>query len=171
MNLQQRIKQAFADRAKPTRLIDAQEPVTPDQKDSLWFSGREWQDVTWDDWESHRDALYAFTPEAFAYYLPSILCLSSQSPEKWFWPADSLLQVLDRSPVVEYWDSFILTRLVGLKTPEYEVLKEWLLVLSEQQGINSEDTLGRAFDTVNLLQNETSRVRMMIHSIQKPNEG
>lgn len=162
MSLHQRIEQAFGERSKPNRLIELRDPVTPEQEDALWFSGRDWSGITWGDWEDHRDALYAFTPEAFAYYLPSILRLSSQFPDRWFWPTDTLLRILDRSPVVEYWDAFIVTRLVGLQTAEYEALKEWLLWLAEHQASGSEDALGRAFDTVDLLQKETNRVREMV---------
>lgn len=162
MSLCQQIEQAFGYRSKPNRLVEPKIPVTPEQKDALWFDGRDWREITRKDWGNHRDALYAFTPEAFAYYLPSILCLSSQSPSQWFSPTDTLLQILDRSPVVEYWDAFIVTRLVGLKAMEYEALKSWLMWLAEHQDSNSEDALGRAFDTVDLLQKETTRVRDMV---------
>ena len=124
--------------------------------------------VTWDEWEAHRDAFFSFTPEAFAYYLPSILCLSIQFPGQWFAPVDSLLKILDRSPVVEYWDAFVVTRLVGLKTTEYEALKEWLLWLSDQPMLGSEEDLGRALDTIDLLQSETNRVRLMVGTAQNP---
>lgn len=162
VTLLRQIEQAFGDRKKPSKLVEERVPVTPEQKDALWFGGRDWRDVTWSDWESHRDAVYAFTPEAFAYYLPSILTLSSVHPDQWFAPADGLLQVLDRSPVAEYWDAFITTQLVGLRTAEYEVLKSWLLSLSGHKGSDAEDTLGRALDTVDLLQKETERVRALI---------
>lgn len=167
VTLLRQIEQAFGDRPKPSKLVEERVPVTPEQRDALWFGGRDWRDVTWSDWESHRDAVYAFMPEAFAYYLPSILALSYGHPDQWFAPADGLLQVLNRSPVVEYWDAFITTRLVGLRAAEYEVLKEWLLSLSGHKDSDTEDALSRAFDTVNLLQKETERVRAFIGN--KPN--
>jgi hypothetical protein len=157
MNLTHKIEQAFSYRQKPNKLIDSREKlVTPEQMEALWFSDRDWREITWENWEDHRDAIYAFTPEAFAYYLPSILTLSSQCPHQWFWPADALLKILDRSPVVDYWDTFITTRLLGLRVEEYEVLKDWLLVLSEHSNSASENTLDRAFDTICLLQKEST---------------
>jgi hypothetical protein len=158
LSLREKIEKAFVERQKPTRLVESRAPVTSEQQDALWFDNRDWREITWQDWEIHRDAFYAFTPEAFAYYLPSVLVLSSQFPDQWFWPVDALLQVLDRSPVVEYWDDFLTTRLLGLRTPEYEVLTEWLLSLSELGTAASEDSLGRAFDTIDLLQRETGRI-------------
>jgi len=157
MKLTQKIEQAFSHRQKPNQLIESRESlITPEQMEALWFNERDWHEITWGNWEEHRDAIYAFTPEAFAYYLPSILTLSSQRPHQWFWPADALLIILDRSPVVDYWDTFITTRLLGLRLEEYEALKDWLLALSEYSSV-SEDTLDRAFDTVCLLENRVRR--------------
>lgn len=164
MNLINQIEHAFGHRLKPSNVVDARNPVGSDERDALWFAGRSWQEVTWESWEDHSGALYAFTPEAFAYYLPSILSLSSLHPEKWLGPADTLLRVLDRSPLVEHWDSFIATRLVGLQTAEYEALKEWLLSLSGHKDSEAEDALGRALETVDLLLKETNRVRALIGS-------
>jgi len=162
MSVCRQVEDAFGDRPKPRRLVESKDLVTSEQRDALWFGDRAWREVTWDDWESHHDAFYAFTPEAFAYYLPSVLCLSSKHPDRWFWPADALMQILDRSPVVEHWDAFLSTRLVGLRPAEYEALKAWLLLLTEHEANASGEALGRAFDTVALLQSETERVRAMV---------
>jgi hypothetical protein len=164
MTLHHQIEKAFAARSIPTKLVEIKTPVTPEQIDALWFRGQDWRVITREDWDSHRDAIYAFTPEAFAYYLPSIICLSIELPQKWFFPVDSLLRILDCSPVVEYWDSFIATRLIGLKKEEYEILKEWILWLSEYPPTGLEVDFGRVFDTVNLLENETNRVRKFSQS-------
>lgn len=162
MTLLQQIERAFGDRQKPRNLVEERVPVTAEQRDALWFSGRDWRAITWSDWESHSEAIYAFTPEAFAYYLPSILTLSLGHPDQWFPPADGLLRVLDRSPVVEYWDAFITTRLVGLRASEYEALKEWLVSLSGHKDAEAEEMLSRALETVDLLQKETQRVRALV---------
>ncbi|MBY0469271.1 MAG: hypothetical protein K2Q07_09870 [Burkholderiaceae bacterium] len=162
MSVCRQVEDAFGERPKPKRLVESKVPVTSEQRDALWFGDRAWGEVTWDDWESHHDAFYAFTPEAFAYYLPSVLCLSSKNPDRWFWPADALIQILDRSPVVEHWDIFLSTRLLGLRPVEYEALKAWLLLLTEHGANASAEALGRAFDTVALLQSETERVRAMV---------
>jgi hypothetical protein len=162
MNLNQKIKCAFEHRLKPDFLVNTQGYPGSDESDALWFSGRDWTEITYADWESHSGALYAFTGEAFAYYLPSILSLSSSQPRKWLSPADTLLRMLDRSPVIEYLDSFITTRLIGLETAEYEVLKEWLLSLSGHINDDAEDALCRGLETVDLLQKETQRIRVLM---------
>jgi hypothetical protein len=157
-----KIQQAFGDRCIPNQVTDGNMPLTCEQTEAMFFRGRDWRDITWEEWESHCDAFYAFTPEAFQYYLPSIVSLAAKHPGRWFWPADALVHVLDRSPVVEYWDRFLTSRLLGLKPSEYEVLQEWILGLSGTPLIDSDETAGRAFDTLDLLKKETERVRRMI---------
>jgi hypothetical protein len=78
VNLQENIELAFGSRRRPNSLVEARTPVTPEQKEAIWFGDREWSEITWEDWEGHRDAFYAFTPEAFAYYLPSVLKLAER---------------------------------------------------------------------------------------------
>jgi hypothetical protein len=161
MIFDQKIEQAFHHRRRPNALVDDKQPLTSEQRSAIWFSGRNWRDISWEEWEEHRDAFYAFSSEAFAYYLPSFLVLSFKRPGQWFWPADALLQVLDRSPIIEHWDAFLTTRLVGLQAEEYEVLKEWIISLPENTGSAYGKSLDRALETVDLLQGETNRVRAM----------
>lgn len=158
MNFRKKIEQAFKHRPKPVNVIDISRPLTTEYEDALWFTDREWKEITWENWELYRDAIYAFTSEAFAYYLPSILLLSAEKPTEWFWPADALLQMLDRSPTVAYWDDFLISRLMGLRIAEYEVISEWLMYLSEHKGFATPETLARAFDTITLLQKETEKL-------------
>lgn len=146
------IENAFSSRAMPSEVVKFSKDITSETNDANWFKNKDWHDITWDDWEAHRYAFFSFTPQAFLYYLPSILRLSSERPDSLFLPAEALLQVLDRSPVVEYWDEFILNRLYGLDFKEYEAIAKWIEVLSDSCVVASEDTLGRAFDTIALLQ-------------------
>jgi hypothetical protein len=141
-------------------VVNANAPSTCDVCDAQWFAGRDWSELDWDEWIAHSSAFYTFTPQAFAYYLPSIMLLSASRPNDWFAPADSLLQILDRSPAVENWDAFLTTRLVGLKCDEYEAIKAWLLHLSA--GSAYLDHLDRSFDTVDLLEHETERLRRVV---------
>lgn len=167
MSLLHRISHVFSARTIPNIVVEKTHAVTTEQNDLNWFVNRDWKSITWDDWEKHRDAIYAFSPEAFSYYLPSILSLSITRPGIWFFPADALLGLLDRSPTVEYWDTFLTTRLVGLQMDEYEILKEWLLLICEYRSSEYSESISRAFDTVNLLQKETLRVRSMVHSANR----
>jgi hypothetical protein len=165
MTLLEEIEQAFAKRQLPAEAVDPEVLVhiDSDVEDALWFTGRDWHDVTREDWEQRNSAIYFMSSDAFTYYLPSVLVLSVQHADQWLWPADSIIQCLDRSPSIESWDDFIVKRFLGLRPEEYEVLKKWILQLSEfatyrRYGTSGPgDSYGRAFDTIDLLQKETAR--------------
>lgn len=153
------IENAFSHRNKPSRLIETTASITPEQKDAVWFAGLDWRDVTIEGWNDHSDAFYSFVPEAFAYYLPSILVCTLKTPDGWLRPAEMLLGIVDRSPLISNWDAFIVTRLLGFEPQEYDVLKEWLLCLSGVSDLIDDDGLVRAYETVDLLACETLRLR------------
>ena len=125
MALRAEIDRAFAHRSRPSSLVEKRSPVTPEQEDALWFADRNWQDIRWQDWQEHPDAFYAFVPQAFVYYLPSILLGSMDAPSGQLQAGEALLGILDRSPEDFNWDSFITNRLLGLTLAEYDVLKLW----------------------------------------------
>lgn len=163
MTLRADIEQAFAARQRPSNLVEQRSPVTAEQHDALWFAGRDWREIGWRDWEEHSGAFYAFVPEAFIYYLPSILLGAMDAPGSQLQAADALLGVLDRSPVVYHWDAFITKRLLGLEPNEYEAMKAWVLSLSGLAEFLDEDSLTRAYETVDLLAHETTRLRGLLN--------
>ena len=94
--------------------------------------------------------MYGFTPEAFIYYLPSLLTLSAAHPDQSLLPVDGVLMMLDRSPIPEYWDEFFCERFLLLNPIECEAMSEWLIYLTKNS-IYDDGTLGRAFDTLDLI--------------------
>ena len=170
MPLAEKIERAFSSRSKPAvvRIADGVFQLDSDVEDALWFSGRDWHELTWEDWREHSSAIYFFDCEAFAYYLPSVLLLSGQNPNEWLQAADSLINDLDRSPDPEWWTEGLERRFLSLNRSELDVLKEWLLEIcnyTPYKGVGLAaagpgDTFGRAFDTLNLLQKEVERSRL-----------
>jgi hypothetical protein len=162
MKLTEKIERVFSSRPMPAqvRLADEVIQLDDDVEDALWFSGRDWRELTWQNWQEHSDAIFFFDPESFAYYLPSILVLSVQNPTGSLNAADSLIGELDRSPDPEVWTEDFVRRFLELNRAELDVLKDWLLQVCEYVpyrgwGIAASgpgDTFGRAFDTVDLLQ-------------------
>lgn len=176
MKLAEKIERVFSSRRKPVQVRIADEVLRhdptmeflrhdPDVKDALWFSGRERHELTLQHWREHSSAIYFFDPEAFAYYLPSVLLLSAQNLDEWLEAADSLINALDCSPDPQWWTEGLVRRFQELNPAELDVLKEWLLHICESDtykrwGIAASgpgDTFGRAFDTVELLQKEVER--------------
>ncbi|NJS36729.1 MAG: hypothetical protein HC765_10460 [Brachymonas sp.] len=161
MKLVNLLESAFGHRGLPVELTRGNRH-DPDAVDAWAFAGLRWQDVTRAHWSKHSAAFYSFEPQAFAYFLPSILALGADATQP-FMPRDSLIMVLDRSPTVEYWDAFILAHLVGLQMAEYDALKQWLLILSEStDGVVEQSSIDRSFDTIDLLQVETQKVRSLV---------
>jgi hypothetical protein len=168
MILDEKIERVFSFRPKPAqvRLADEVIQLDDDVEDALWFSGRDWHEITWQDWQQHSSAIYFFDPEAFFYYLPSVLTLSARNPSDSLNAADSLIYMLDCSPDPEGWPEGM-HRFLELNPTELDVLKEWLLQLCEYApykgwgitGSGPGDRFGRAFDTLDLLQREVERRR------------
>jgi hypothetical protein len=170
MSLAEKIERAFAARRKPAQVRPADEvrQLDFDVEDVLWFSGRDWREITWRDWQRHSSAIFFFDSDAFAYYLPSILLVSAQSPSESLTAADSLINELDRSPNADGWGGGFAGRFLELRSEELGVLKEWLLQVCEyvpykRWGVAASgpgDAFGRAYDTVDLLQKEVEQRRM-----------
>jgi hypothetical protein len=167
MSLRERIEEVFAHRAKPTEVVVVTSPyeMDSDLRQALWFADHDWRDIAWEDWQEHSNAIFFLAPEAFAYYLPSLLLLSAENPRESLTAADSLINQLDRSPDMEGWTEGFSSRFLGMNLAELDVLKEWLLQVCEYApyrgwGIAASgpgDTFGRAYDTVDLLQKEIER--------------
>lgn len=164
----EKIEKAFVRRSMPAEVVEPQEYIQfdSDVEDALWFAGKDWHDLTWKDWKEHCCAVHFFSRDAFAYYLPSVIYLSLQNPKDCMLAADTVICDLDISPYVESWTNGVVHRYLGLYPEEYDLLKEWLLFICElpqYQGVGISasgpgELLGRAFDTVDLLQKETERL-------------
>ena len=167
MTLAERIESVFAHRAIPDAVTDMTDrfQIDSDVEEALWFTGRDWHSISWEDWQKHPIAIRFFSKAALGYYLPSLLLLSLQGPQQVLSPAESLIWELDRSPSTEGWDDHFATRFLGLTSTELDVLKEWLLQICEyapykgwgNAASGPGDRFGRAFDTIDLLQREVAR--------------
>jgi uncharacterized protein DUF6714 len=170
MKFAEKIERVFSSRSKPAqvRLADEIFQLDSDVEEALWFSGRDWHELTWQDWQEHSCAIFFFDPEAFAYYLPSVLILSVQNPSESLNAADSLIAQLDQSPDAQGWTEGSVSRFLRLNPGELDVVKEWLLHVCDYDpykrwGIAASgpgDSFGRAFDTLDLLQEEIKRRRL-----------
>src|SRR6185437_2536845 len=101
--------------------------------------------------------------------LPSLLRLSAGNQTDSLLAANSLINQLDRSPNVGSWTEDFVSQFLVLRPSELEVMKEWLLQVCEyipykrlgNAGSGPGDTFGRAYDTIDYLQKEIERRRML----------
>jgi hypothetical protein len=125
MSLEQDILAAFGWRPMP-EIVTGRPECDTDGVDARAFAGKPWQDIDRQLWDKHWWGIFAFTPDAFVYYLPSIFTLSLAEPE---WPsmaADCVTNCLDRSPDPDKWDEFFVPRFGQLRISELEVLRVWI---------------------------------------------
>src|SRR5579864_4295114 len=96
MTLSERIERAFEHREMPDSVVDMTNrfQIDSDVEEALWFTGRDWHSITWDDWQKHPVATTFFSKEALGYYLPRVLVLSLQRPQEALNPAESLIREL-----------------------------------------------------------------------------
>ena len=163
MTFREKVTRAFAYRVLPAEVVppEAYLQFDSDVEDALWFSGRDWRTLSWENWRDRYVAITYFSPEAFPYYLQSILCLTAENPNDSLLAADSIISELDRSPTTKGWGEPFLSRFTALNIEELDCLEEWLVILCESSayrgyGISADgpgDKLGRAIDTVSLLKN------------------
>jgi len=154
MSLASKISEAFSSRTRPEAVIESHAPGTDEYSDAQAFAGREWRELSEDDWREHSAAIFGLSPEAFRYYLPSILHLSVSSNHVDMLGIDALIGMLDRSNTPSSWDQFFRERWTGFTPAEYQVLQEWLIWLSSEPGMKfASQRLGRASDTVSILAN------------------
>lgn len=170
MTLVAQIEAAFDHQISPKNVVEAKPVLTPEQRDALAFEGRHWREIRLEDWESHPDAFFAFSPRTFCFFLPSLLISALRAPGGHLQAANAFVGILDRSPDPFRWDTFLSERMVGLKTAEYEAIKAWLLSRSDG-GLDDEDSLLRAYETVDLLALETSNLRKLLKVNEDPGAG
>lgn len=146
---------------------DCTDLLDTDVVDTLWFSGKSWRELTWDDWKKRNVALSFFNRDALAYWLPSVLLLSLQRPDEYMPAAGYLIKTFGSicwAPSPIHWKGHFRERFVGLRVEEYEAIKEWLVSISKHKtyGVSRlrgpGDIFERAFETVSLAQEETMRV-------------
>ena len=93
-----------------------------DWEDVLSFEGMAWPDVSLRHWQVHFSAYAAFPPDAFCYYVPSIIKNAILCDKGEFIPVSSLLISLDTSAAPECWDEFFSDRLTKFNGDQYRSL-------------------------------------------------
>jgi len=154
MKLLNLINEAFNTRNKPNILTSSKELSEEEFQEVIFFQDKSWSMVTCEQFESHHESIYWFTPDAFQYYLLSMIYAGVKEQKTDLLVYDSIINMLDRSPKPEYWDNFFIERWTLFTYKEYEIIQEWLLWLTSFDNlIYDDDSLSRSFETLELLKN------------------
>jgi hypothetical protein len=151
------IEDAFSHRRMPSVFLLSERLAADECASVISFLGKPWSSVTGLQLEQHFDAIFWFTPEAFCYYLPGIFTAGINENNPSLIVNHSLVNMLDRSPDTGSWDDFFVARWPRLTPRECEATQAWILWLSTFEDISYADSsLGRAFDTLELLRRRSS---------------
>jgi hypothetical protein len=121
------IESAFAGRQRPDCVTElAVNHRDLDYVNTIWFSGRNWRELSREDWREHQNGYSFLTPDAFAYFLPSILILSLRDPEAPFVMTDQLeFDLATTHPDIDG-EELARRRFGRLEVRELEALLDWL---------------------------------------------
>ena len=151
MSVLDELKRAFRERSEPAKLWSP-EHVPEDVKEVESFSGLDWSDMTTVHLDQNHSAIYFFSPEAFAYFLPRILAAGVAEDRADLLAFDAIVGSLDRSPRADYWDDGFRHQWMRLSSEECRAVQLWLLWMQEREAANhDENAFDRAFDTLTLL--------------------
>lgn len=114
---------AFEHRQRPAA-VTAVAAASTLRDDARHFEGMDWTQVTADDWRGYSDAFFGFSPEAFLYFLPSLLLLSLEQSNLPLNAADALVSSLDTSGDPDLWDDWFNARFRRLTASELAALRE-----------------------------------------------
>lgn len=147
-----RIEVAFGWRVRPGSCVVSNAPRTDEYEDAGAFDDIEWKDVSDKMLNKHPAAIYGFSPEAFAYYLPGIMASAVRDNAPDSRAVDGVVAMLDRSNQAGTWDDWFVARWSLFSVDELVVVSDWLLWLASSGDAGFTDSqLTRALDTVDML--------------------
>jgi hypothetical protein len=151
MKILSQISAAFSTRVPPPEVVQSAHPATHEYNEALHFRGRDWREINCDEWARYSDAIYAFAPSAFCYFLPGMLSAEIRENRADLLITSTLLNMLDRSPNMDTWDDFFVERWPLFTAVECNAVQEWILWLADQQAGFDDDTLMRSYETLEML--------------------
>ncbi|HEU5136438.1 MAG TPA: DUF6714 family protein [Steroidobacteraceae bacterium] len=168
MQILDEIRDAFANRLLPAQVVRNGAPDTDEYTDAEFFRGKRWDTVSAADWESYSAAVFGFSPEAFCYFLPGVFTAGIRENRPDLLVNSSLLMTLDRSNTPSSWDDFFAKRWPTLHARECRATQSWLLWLADvEPAVVDDQSLGRAFDTIDLLINQAGATPIAAQSPRK----
>jgi len=151
MELAEKIEAAFRHRPLPNALSSLPAILLDEEPDIGDFEGRRSSELTQDDIYILGRALSFFSGEAYCYYLPGNMSTGVRSNDRDSLVYDSIVFSLDRSPVVDYWDTRFLSRWPLLSNDEIAAVQDWVHWYFQSPNVQWSNTLERYHDTLELL--------------------
>jgi hypothetical protein len=148
---------AFPVEPVPEALFDKRYPCDSDQDDAALLQGMAWTDVAPEFWRDHWWGLTSLRPEAFVYYLPSVLGISVTDDLPYDLVRGSLIHVLDTSADSATIPHFTWDRMLLLGPPEFECLETWCAIVASKGWFDDTLQQERVELTVTVLKDEARK--------------
>jgi hypothetical protein len=156
--LKRTISDAFGWRAKPIKLSASSQIGDADLLSVNKFYGLSWYDLTEDLLRDNFEAFSFFAQDAYCYYLPGVMKITIDNQRFDYLAVLNIVGMLDRSPVVEYWDELFTERWTSFSLEELNVIENWLLFMAfESLNVFESNSLDRAIETIELLKNTSTQ--------------
>jgi hypothetical protein len=126
------LRRGFPIEPVPEVLFDKRYPCDSDQDDAALLQGLLWTHVVPEFWRDHWWALTSLRPQAFVYYLPSVLGVSVTDDLPYDMARDSLIHMLDTSADPATLPHFTWDRMLLLRPPQFECLETWCEIVASK---------------------------------------
>ena len=129
-DFEEQLRLAFPVEPVAEVLFDRRYPCDSDQDDAALLQGLAWTEVKPEFWRDHWWGLTSLRPEAFVYYLPSLLDVSVTDDLPYDMARDSLIHMLDTSADPGTIPHFTWNRILLLTPPQFECLERWCKIVA-----------------------------------------
>ena len=146
------ISDAFSWRKRPNLMTTSNELTKHEEDSLLKIFDLDANDISADDWENEFDILTLLSPDAFCYYLSSILRVSVKENELNLIVVFNLVTMLNRSPNEDWWELSFLERWSLLTENELDAIGNWFYwMLDFQSRSISDEMIEKTLETLQIL--------------------
>lgn len=139
-DLNEKLREAFPEEPVPLRLFDLTYVPDSDRSDASLLLGVKWPRVDEEFWFEHWPSYYAFSPEAFRYYLPSMLEVTALNNIRYDQLFNCIVNSLNTSGDVSIFPEFIVSRFVLLRKEQSICVDYWSTIIDwSNSGLDSVD--------------------------------
>lgn len=146
-----KLKNAFRERKKSKKYI-YDNFICDEREEIESIINKNWDELTSDILEKNFEVLNWLSPEDFCYYIAGVIYVSINENNPELLVINSIINMLDRSCNLSYWDENFSKRWTLFNNPELDVIYEWIIWLSSHK-IYDEISLLRSLYCVEYIKN------------------
>ncbi|WP_151192236.1 hypothetical protein [Desulfomicrobium orale] len=146
-----KLKNAFRERKKSKKYI-YDNFICDEREEIESIINKNWDELTSDILEKNFEVLNWLSPEDFCYYIAGVIYVSINENNPELLVINSIINMLDRSCNLSYWDENFSKRWTLFNNSELDVIYEWIIWLSSHK-IYDEISLLRSLYCIEYIKN------------------